>query len=324
MKRPNIIPGTHPIEQGQYVLPTIEITRLMDKIIQIIKDGGPGMIVYGRPRLGKTRATMFAVNYLPSELETPIPVLVADCKSYRVPSPEKFFRDMLSDFSFGFNSKKDEIVLRNQIVNLMHEKAEHSNLRRIVLIMDEAQKMTEWQYDCLIDISNQLVRRNIRMTTISIGQEQLVNRRSFFLANEKAHIVGRFMASEYRFKGVQAPTEMEFVLQSYDESEFPEDSGWFYTRYYFPQAFDSGRRLSEFSTSLFNLFLEIRQEFGLSGKFEIPMEYIAFTVENALKINGSNGKGTEWLSMHQWREAINRSGYFESEIYMALARKKAN
>lgn len=323
MYRPNITPGTHPIEQGQYVLPTLEINRLMDKIIQIIKDGAPGMIVYGRPRLGKTRATMFAVTYLPSELETPIPVFCVDCKSYKVPSAEKFYRDMLSDFSFGFAGKKDEIVLRNQIVNLMHEKAERSNLRRIVLIMDEAQKMTEWQYDCLIDISNQLVRRNIRMTTISIGQEQLVHRRSFFLANEKAHIVGRFMPSEYRFKGIQEPSEMEFVLQSYDESEFPEDSGWFYTRYYFPEAFDSGRRLSEFSASLFNLFLEIRQEFGLSSKVELPMEYVAFTVENALKINGSNGKGAEWLSMEQWREAITRSGYIESEIFMAIA-KKAN
>jgi len=62
MVRPIIPPGTHPIEQGQYILPTLEINRLMDKIVQIIKDGAPGMIVYGRPRLGKTRATMFAVT----------------------------------------------------------------------------------------------------------------------------------------------------------------------------------------------------------------------------------------------------------------------
>ncbi|MGM0883098.1 MAG: ATP-binding protein [Bacillota bacterium] len=324
MFRPLITPGTHPIEQGQYVLPTLEINRLMDKIIQIITDGAPGMIVYGRPRLGKTKATTFAVTYLPEMLETPIPVFIADSKSYKVPSAEKFFRDMLSDFRFGFEGKKDEIVLRNQIVNLMHEKAERSNLRRIVLIMDEAQKLTEWQYDCLIDIYNQLMRRNIRMTTISIGQEQLVTRRSFFLANAKSHIVGRFMPSEYRFRGITKIEEMEFVLQSYDESEFPPNSGWYYSRYYFPEAFDSGKRLTDFSSSLFNLFLDIRQEFGLSGKeVELPMEYVAFTVENALKLNGANGKCSEWLSIEQWREAIQKSGYIESEIYMALA-KKAN
>ncbi|WP_246079368.1 hypothetical protein [Paenibacillus piri] len=97
----------------------------------------------GVVRLGKTRATMFAVNYLPALLDTPIPVFIADSKSYKVPSAEKFFRDMLSDFRFGFDGKKDEIILRNQIVNLMHEKAEDSRLRRVALIMDEAQKLTE-------------------------------------------------------------------------------------------------------------------------------------------------------------------------------------
>lgn len=51
------------------------------------------------------------------------------------------------------------------------------------------------------------------------------------------------------------------------------------------------------------------------------MEYVAF--ENALKLNGANGKCDVWLSMDQWKEAIQRSGYIESEIYMALA-KKAN
>jgi len=324
MVRPIIPPGTHPIEQGQYILPTLEINRLMDKIVQIIKDGAPGMIVYGRPRLGKTRATMFAVTYLPELLESLLPVFVADSKSYKVPSAEKFFRDMLADFRFVFEGKRDEIVLRNQIVNLMHEKAERSNLRRLVLIMDEGQKLTEWQYDCLIDIYNQLIRRNIRMTTITIGQEQLVNRRSFFLANEKSQIVGRFMPTEYRFRGITTKEEMEFVLQSYDESEYPLNSGWNYTRFYFPNAFDSGKRLADYSTSLFDLFLAIREEFGLSRKeVELPMEYVAFTVENALKLNGANGKCSEWLSMDQWKEAIQRSGYIESEIYMALA-KKAN
>lgn len=51
------------------------------------------------------------------------------------------------------------------------------------------------------------------------------------------------------------------------------------------------------------------------------MAYVAFTVENALKINGF---GIEWLSIEQWREAIQSSGYMESGIYMSLAKKKVN
>lgn len=316
-----ITPGTHPIEQGQYILPTLQIDRFMDKLVQVITDGAPGLMVYGRPRLGKTKATEFAVSYLSELLNSPIPVFVADSKSYKVPSAEKFYRDMLIDFKFAFEGKKDEITLRNQIVNLLHASAERSSRRRVVFIMDEAQKLTEWQYDCLIDIYNQLMRRNIRMTTITIGQEQLVSRRDFFLANSKLNIVGRFMPSEYKFHGVTNSEELEYLLQSYDESEFPINSGWHYTRYYFQNAFDSGRRLKEFASSLFTLFSDVRLEFGLSSSaFELPMEYLAFTVENALKLNGADGKNCEWLTMEQWREAIERSGYIESEIYMAVAR----
>ncbi|REE91524.1 hypothetical protein A8990_10431 [Paenibacillus taihuensis] len=100
--RPMIPVGTHPIEQGQYILPTLQINRLMDKLVQVITDGAPGLMVYGRPRLGKTKATTFAVEYLPELLNMPIPVFIADSKSYKVPSAEKFYRDMLTDFKFKF------------------------------------------------------------------------------------------------------------------------------------------------------------------------------------------------------------------------------
>ncbi|WP_240421190.1 hypothetical protein [Paenibacillus periandrae] len=112
------------------------------------------------------------------------------------------------------------------------------------------------------------------------------------------------------------------MLQSYDEAESPVDSGWFFTRYFFPDAFDAGNRLEGFANDLFSLFLEIRQEFGIKGKIELPMEFIVFTIENALKIFGANGQMREWLSMDQWKEAIKRSGYIDSEIFMAIAKRK--
>jgi hypothetical protein len=52
------------------------------------------------------------------------------------------------------------------------------------------------------------------------------------------------------------------------------------------------------------------------------MEHVAFTIENALKLYGINGKGEAWLALDQWREAIKRSGYIESEIFMAVTKKK--
>lgn len=71
--------------------------------------------------------------------------------------------------------------MRNQIVNLLKEIAELSRLKRVILIMDEAHRLTESHFIWLMDIHNQLDRAKISMTEICVGQEELLTRRTFFL-----------------------------------------------------------------------------------------------------------------------------------------------
>ncbi|MCP1310786.1 TniB family NTP-binding protein [Paenibacillus tyrfis] len=95
------------------------------------------MIVYGRPRIGKSKSIEFALNYLPMQLGTLFPILRTKCSSYRVPTEEKFFGDMLSDLKFPFPAKRNPSAMRQQIVNLMLEQGERSRMRRIMLVIDE-------------------------------------------------------------------------------------------------------------------------------------------------------------------------------------------
>lgn len=55
IERP-LFDGQHPIESGNYHIATNEILNLYNVINKWIKNRLPGGIVYGRPRLGKTRA----------------------------------------------------------------------------------------------------------------------------------------------------------------------------------------------------------------------------------------------------------------------------
>ncbi|WP_010503833.1 ATP-binding protein [Paenibacillus elgii] len=320
MNRPILPAGTHPIEQGGYILPTMEVKRLMESFMKVVNNRLPGMIVYGRPRIGKTKSVEFALSYLPAQLGTYFPVLKTRCKSYRHPTEEKFFGDMLVDFKFPFPSKQKAPAMRQQIVNLMLEQGERSKLRRVMLIIDEGQWLTEIHYQWLMDIYNDLDSEKISMTIILIGQTELLDRRTFFLEQKKAQIIGRFMTNEHEFYGIRSLEEVEHCLMCYDEvSEYPENSGCSYTRYFFTEAYDNGMRLKHCAKDVFNLFKSMRKEHGLTRKMEIPMEYFTFTVENALKLNGSTGNGGEWLTNNHWREAIQNSGYVESEIFMALA-----
>jgi hypothetical protein len=319
-KVPLLPVGTHPVEQGDYILPTMEVKRFMEKLMKIVMNRLPGMIVYGRPRIGKTKSVEFALNYLPVRLGIDFPILRTRCRSYRVPTEEKFFGDILTDFKFSFPSKRNAPVMRQQIVNIMLEQGEKSKMRRILLVIDEAHRLTELQYNWLMDIYNDLDSERISMTIISVGQPELLDRRTFFLEHKKSQIIGRFMTNEHEFFGLRSVDEVEHCLMCYDEvTEYPEKSGCSYTRYFFPDAFENGKRLKHSAKEVFNLFKTIRKEHGLSSKMEIPMEYFKFTVENALKINGVHGNGEEWLTTNHWREAINNSGYVESEVFMALA-----
>ncbi|MFF2890028.1 hypothetical protein [Paenibacillus sp. NPDC057967] len=102
-------------------------------------------------------------------------------------------------------------------------------------------------------------------------------------------------------------------------TEYPEDSGWSYTRYYYPESFEQGRRLEHSAKDILGIFKDIRKEHGLSKNLEIPMEYFIFSIEYALKVFGASGKNVDWPTPNQWKEAITHSGYIESEIFMALA-----
>ncbi|SDD53498.1 AAA domain-containing protein [Paenibacillus sp. CF095] len=324
MKKHFVPVGTHPIEVGHYKLPTKEVIRLMDNLKKIVLNRLPGMIVYGRPRIGKTFAVVFALENLPQYLNAPIPIFIVNSNSYKFPNEGKFFADLLRGFNFPFKARRQSDEMRNQIVNFLKEKAELSRLRRVILIMDEAQVLTESHYVWLMDIYNELAQAKISMTVICVGQEELLTRRTFFLGQRKSQIIGRFMTHEHRFFGITSLDDIRAVLRCYDLSEisaYPENSDWSYTRYFFPEGYEKGHRLEDAAPLIYKQFQDLRSEHGVHSKFEIPMEYFAYAVENALKVYGAHGEQLEWISDQHWVESIKISGYIESEIYMALASK---
>ena len=82
---------------------------------------------------------------------------------------------------------------------------------------------------------------------------------------------------------------MEYILDGYDEdSEWPDQSGVSYTKYFLSDAFDDGFRLRRLSFLIWN---ELIEKYNLafksykpkSGQIEIPMNQIANLIERILK-----------------------------------------
>lgn len=311
-------PRTHPVETGRYLIATNTIDLMCNTVTNWVETRCPGGIIHGRPRLGKTRAIQYLVNELSNNKASLWPVCTTTCRQYRAPTEVNFFEDMLRDVGHaivgGLASSK-----RDRLSKFLLEKAELSRTNRIVLIIDEAQRLQQIQYDWLMDIYNELDMNGISMTAVLVGQDELIHQRSVFMTLKKAQIVGRFMVHTYKFEGIKKVNDLKTCLSGYDEhSEYPENSGWSFTRYFFPDSFDTGFRLQTFAEELFEVFKELRYENGIKKSLEIPMQYITLTIEYCLKHYGISGNKIDRLGKAHWREAIEHSGYIHAEMYQDI------
>lgn len=314
INRPIIPRGSHPIENGRYLLATNEIEKLYLKIQQCLHNRFPGAIIYGRPRLGKTRAIEYLTHILPSEFEG-LPIFFITTRKYNKPNEGVFFEDLLKDVGHTVLTGKAN-VKRLRLLKFFIQKAELSLQKRIVLFIDDAQRLHEIQYGWLMDIYNELDRAKISLTVFLVGQEDLLNQRSTFIELQQHQIIGRFMVQQHKFSGILKRSDMFECLNGYDEDcEYPENSKFSFTRYYFPTAYENGFRLANFTDDLVDIYKDLRREAGLKSTLEIPMQYLTLAIEYALKNYGVDGENLSSISKNQWIEAIKYSGYIESELF---------
>ncbi|NUU75388.1 ATP-binding protein [Paenibacillus xylanilyticus] len=316
LKRPLLPKGAHPVETGKYDIPTNEINNLYARVKESIEDRLPGTVVHGRPRLGKTRAIAYLMKALPMDFEK-LPMYNLLCREHTKPNEDVFFTEILKDIGHGFYSSRNAVLKRERLLKFLIEQADAAGQNRTVFFLDDAQRLHEIQYGWLMDISNELDRYGINLTVFLVGQNELLNQRSVFFEEEKYQIIGRFMVEPYKFHGIRSEDDLNECLLCYDEGAFyPYDSAWSFTRYYFPESFEKEEfRLSNYSKQLFDVFVSLRQEAGISKSFEIPMQYVTRTIEFALKKYGCEGNDVESLNQALWKRAIKSSGYIEAEIY---------
>lgn len=74
-------------------------------------------------------------------------------------------------------------------------------------------------------------------------------------------------------------------------------------------------RLQHAAEELYQVFIDLRREHGLSQNVEIPMQYKTLTIEYALKKFGSNGLDLTRIEKIKWEESIKNSRYIQSELY---------
>jgi hypothetical protein len=308
--------GSHPIETTRYLLPTSSIDKSYKAVLQWIENRVPGGIIYGKPRFGKTRGIQYLTRLLAEEFGVNLPIITLLCRDYKVPSELTFFEDLLRVTGHALYRSGRAAAKRDRLIEYLIEKVEFSSQNRLILFIDEAQKLHEQHYKWLIDVHNELDAHDIAMIVLLVGQDELVHQYSAYQQTQKTQIIGRFMVHRLQFHGIRSASQLNRCLEAYDVgSDYPEGSGWSFTRYYYPAAFNSGFRIKPYADLLWEAFRLTRDEYGLPGKYEIPMQYFCRTVEFALRKYGTHEEVPKEISLEMWKDAIRPSGYIDAERF---------
>ncbi|PTY04262.1 hypothetical protein DB347_20410 [Opitutaceae bacterium EW11] len=309
--------GQHPVELGHYTITTPMLSALTPIVVRWVARNATGNILRGNQRHGKSHACPYFSGKL-SEKFPGILTYTIICRTALKPTERAFFERLLEATHHLDPSRGTASAMRNRLTGFLVEEVRRSNQNRIVLFIDEAQKLLETHYDWLIDLHNELRLVHVDMTVILVGQNELIDQRSDYKARRKNHIFGRFMREEYELAPIRTKAELAECLKKFDDPKaccWPEGSGICYTAHFFKEAYAAGWRLANIADVLWESFDEVRVRNGVSqARLEIALEDFFLTIKTFLIEVGRRKSTDPDVKKEELMPMIVEAGFGSAEL----------
>jgi hypothetical protein len=303
----------HPIETGNYRIATPAIQEFYELILRCLRYRTSGALIYGASRIGKTRA----IEYLRLLLAETHPKIT----TYHVQAEHKprhaegpFFTSLLEAVGYPDPDTGSNPTKRIRLNNKIKEACSRAGSGTVIIFIDEAQRHRDNEYEWLRDVHDHLDRQQIKLFTFLVGQEDLYSIKVNLQCAGKTQIVARFMVDELAFCGIRNSKDVATCLAGYDNSTFPRNSDWTFTKFYMQRGFDSGYKLVDDAQVLWDAFLSLHNKSGLPGNLEIPMESFTRAVEIVLKDSQVLDAVKYRPAKALWIQAVRNSGYVQARI----------
>lgn len=318
-KYPDRIDLAHPLLQQQYAVFTPPIEELVSNIANWIDQQTTGAYIYGPSRYGKsTGVENFLRAMLFERFGREMPLLIWTRPSFGVgPTESRFWREILGAMGHLLSEvRKQADQYREQVISSLVSETVRTRIKYVVLVIDEAQSITDAELKWLLTLQNELVsRHSIRMSVFQIGSHQMGYVFSSLAMTDNRHLAARFYVADAPFHGLRSVDEVKYALQGYDEdSEWPDGSGFSYTAYFAADAYTGGFRLANSSAALWEAMVSLLPV-TISKVRQFPMKYIALSAEQVLKDIARGADANDATSLDSW---INRLKHLEFSKYMRI------
>lgn len=306
----------HPILRNDYAVYTVATDKFMKKVVSWTENMLPGAYVYGRPRIGKSRALKYWVEpSLHDYYGNQFCMYRMRIKNMQLPNENTFLDEVIQSLKgklIKFTGKNIKSLKYELIVNHIIVDRIKSNAHISLFVIDEAQNLSESHFHWLCNIQNELDELGCNITFLLVGSQALNSLSELYSAANDAQIVGRFMLDKYQFTGVRTKDELSYVLNNYDqESEWPTGSENSFTEYFFTKSYQCGFRFVNHISMFWNCYTS-EFESALSNKdkrIEVSMEHIGKAI-NFICRNYADIESEQFeLSSNQILEAIKHTHF---------------
>lgn len=153
---------------------------------------------------------------------------------------------------------------------------------RVVIALDEAQKLSLEMYDLLKQLNEALFDFDLQPFFLLMAQPDITVCIDELRVMLRHDFVDRFLASAYRFRGTKEG-ELAQLLRHYDSNTWPAESTLTYTAHFAPRLWQQGWRLEHEAQPLWNAFVTLASSIGVPvNNLEVGTKYLVKAVRTIL------------------------------------------
>lgn len=298
-----------PTSKFDYSLVTPMILDTCDYVAAELEKMEVGICICGKSRYGKSRMIRHLEEKIAEQYPT-VTIARANMITRDRYTDTRFFMHLLTSMlpDIEFEGSSDD--LRTAIVRHFIVQCANKQDPRVLIILDEAQRLDPRQYSFLIDLTNAMDTESLAPTVLLVGQEELLSVREILLKQKRKDVIGRFFDRPILFEAITTEKTATSILRLYDdftEAAYPKTSNTCITQAYVGKHFKQGFRLEHAARGFWSAFEKTANDMQM--KAVVGMRNFTRVVEAGLTRIAIDGDPNAALDDIWWSDILRDVGF---------------
>jgi len=308
-----------------YQINTKPTERLANFIRTNIFEGHHGCSAYGGGGIGKTTAITYltdnASRWLINTDKQPMAVAMRMVMASGIRRTDRAFWSTMNErIGIGTSSGTTSAVGMAKLRHLIGSRCGQAGVSRMVLFIDNAQRITEAEYEYMEDLDSMILQDRLNLFLVLIRQSDAEGVEvGDDWRDRGTHSIRRWFMSTTPFGPLVGLEEVKHALNGYDSSWWPTPE-MPYSRYFAKEAFDNGWRLSSQASLIWEVVGEMRKKGKLPESKAWPMATFTLMVRQLLCEIAFRQENFNGFTADQIATALQNCGYLRLEYVRARMR----